>query len=742
MAVYSLCGGSSFPAAANQGRATSPTWASAPGSPATAAGVDMRRLQLVHLSSMRGAVSLVIVTKRWVLAAAACVALAACGPSRAPRAAADAPPGFAVESVAPIDGLAGFTFDHRGRPVVWRTGGGFATLLTDTSGDGEVDTERVLSRDVRPNAVWFDGPAMYAVGTGARDGGRCGLYRVAEGEHALLLSAFNGACNGGPYDLRRGVDGAALLLTPDLSQIPVEQVDDSALPVYAGPLLDHQDAMAKRTGAVLRWKGAGFTVIARGLHNARRLAVARDGSIFTSDEESRLLRVTPGAEFGWRPGVAALPTYYFDAAKPEREWARPVVLARVMEIYQQDAFPGAYHGARFEAVAGGGIRVGEKQWLRTQSEVTAMEVGPDGALYFLSAGGLWRVRVAAGARPPAGPRRELTRYPQPLSSWSHAALERQKELLGQSWAEQLEAVAADARPVEADRAEAVRLLERFGSRRRSPAAARVPAPHAAPPEWDTLPARVRELDALRWFGIRAATADAPAEVCEAMTKAVLEAGFPHPQDRHLNFEWARVLGYCGGGDAVDALLGALSSAQDRAWQIHLARSLRAVRRGWSAADRASFAKWEEWLGGALRSKVADAPKDGPAMFAALCAQCHAGAALGPDLADAAARFPGAAQLLEAIREPSKEVAERYAAVAVETKSGDRIEGLVVREDARELVLRRAADPKRPVTVSKRQIDSRATLERSLMPAGLLDGYEDAAVAKLIEFIRAGAASRP
>lgn len=662
------------------------------------------------------------------------MAFTACGPARAPR--ADAPPGFTVESVAPIASLAGFTFDHRGRPVVWRTGGGFATLLTDTSGDGEVDTERVLSRDVRPNAVWFDGPTMYAVGTGARGGGRCGLYRLAEGE-LVLLSAFNGACGGGPFDLRRGVDGALLLLVPDLSQIPTEQLDAEAAR-YAGPLLDHQDAMALRTGAVVRWNGTGFTMIARGLHNARRLAIARDGSIFTADEELRLLRVTPGAEYGWRPGAAALPAYYFDVAKPEREWVQPVAPARAMEFYQHDAFPGAYHGARFEAVAGGGIRLGEREWLKTDGEVTALEVGPDGALYFIAGGELRRVR-AVGARPAATANRELTRYPQPLSSWSHAALERQKELLGQSWSERLEALAADARATAADRAEAVRLLERFGSRRRS-VPPNAPAP-AAPPAWDTLPARVGELDALRWFGIRAAEAEVPAEVCEAMTKAVLDAGFAASQDRRLNFEWARVLGYCGGGDAVDALLGALNATPDRAWQVHLARSLRAVRRGWSAADRAAFAVWEQRLAGALLSKAVETPKDGPAMFAAVCARCHAGGVLGPDLAEAAARFPGDAQLLEAIREPSKEVAERYSGVAVETKSGDTIEGLVVREDARELVLRTVADPKRPVTVSKRQIKSRAALERSLMPAGLLDGYDDTDVAKLIEFIRAGAAAR-
>ncbi|MCC6538525.1 MAG: hypothetical protein IT162_13295 [Bryobacterales bacterium] len=685
------------------------------------------------------AVSLVFVTRRWLLAvAAACVACAACG-KRAPR--TDAPAGFIVESVAPVDSLAGFTFDHRGRPVVWKTGGGSATLLADTTGDGVVDTERVLSRDVRPRAVWFDGPALYAVGV--NNSRQCGLYRVAEGEFALLSAFANPNC-AGPFDLRRSVDGALLVLVPDLSQIPAEQVDGAAHD-YAGPLLDHQDAMANRTGAVLRWSGARFTVIARGLHAARRLAVARDGSIFTTDEESdrsaaRLFRLTPGAEYGWRPGAAALPGYYFDVAKPEREWVRPTAPARLIEIYQHDVFPAAYHGARFEAAAGGGIRVGDgPEWLRTDGEVTALEVGPDGALYFIAGGELRRVRVSA--RPAAAPSRELTRYPQPLSSWSHGALEREKELLGQSWAERLEAVAADARATAADRAEAVRVLERFGARRRS-TAVKTPAP-VTPPEWETLPARVREMDALRWFGIRAAAGDAPPEVCEAMTKAVLGAGFPQSPDRRLNGEWARVLGYCGGGDAVDALLAALPRAEaDRPWQIHLARCLRAVKRGWSSEDRATFAAWERRLPAGILAQTADAPKDGPAMFALLCARCHAGGGLGPELSEIGPRFPGGAQLLEAIREPSKEVAERYAAVAVETNSGDRIEGLVVREDARELVLRTAADLKRPVTVSKRQIKSRAALDHSLMPAGLLDGYDDGDVAKLIEFIRAGAALRP
>jgi putative membrane-bound dehydrogenase-like protein len=104
-----------------------------------------------------------------------------------------------------------------------------------------------------------------------------------------------------------------------------------------------------------------------------------------------------------------------------------------------------------------------------------------------------------------------------------------------------------------------------------------------------------------------------------------------------------------------------------------------------------------------------------------CLACHAiggaGGKVGPDLTSIGASVP-VDYLVESVWFPNKTIKEGFHAVQVETKDGDEFSGVLVREDAMQLVLRDATT--REIAVPKATLKSRAVSNTSLMPAGLLD----------------------
>lgn len=118
-----------------------------------------------------------------------------------------------------------------------------------------------------------------------------------------------------------------------------------------------------------------------------------------------------------------------------------------------------------------------------------------------------------------------------------------------------------------------------------------------------------------------------------------------------------------------------------------------------------------------------------------CTKCHVAgegqSPLGPNLAGPrvgpSGPLSGAAlthHLVESLLEPSKSIPPEYRAVTILTTEGQSISGLVTRETAASLVLRDAAAGGKEIEIAADDIDDRAELATSLMPAGLMNLLAD------------------
>ncbi len=117
-----------------------------------------------------------------------------------------------------------------------------------------------------------------------------------------------------------------------------------------------------------------------------------------------------------------------------------------------------------------------------------------------------------------------------------------------------------------------------------------------------------------------------------------------------------------------------------------------------------------------------------------CLSCHAiggaGGKVGPDLTSIGASAP-VDYLIESVFYPNRKIKEGYHSILIETKDGDELSGILIRENSEQLVLRNAIDQE--VSVPKNNIKSR-TLGNSLMPSGLVDSLTSAQQLDLFRFL--------
>jgi putative heme-binding domain-containing protein len=120
-----------------------------------------------------------------------------------------------------------------------------------------------------------------------------------------------------------------------------------------------------------------------------------------------------------------------------------------------------------------------------------------------------------------------------------------------------------------------------------------------------------------------------------------------------------------------------------------------------------------------------------------CNRCHringAGGGLGPDLTGIGAKY-AREQLVEAILQPSRQIAIGFEQTLILTKDGEPITGLLQSENATTLTFRDANGASH--SVDKSFIVERKRSNLSLMPEGLQNGLSMESFVDLIAYLEA------
>jgi putative heme-binding domain-containing protein len=455
----------------------------------------------------------------YLISIALAAGFAACGEKGEPvlEGPFQVPAGFVVEPAAKEDvgSLVQVTFDAQGRPVVSKERA-HPTMLLDSDGDGTFETEKTVSDQVNNcQGLWYDGPTLYCIGDNLE--GQAGMHAlpdtdgdgVADSIETLVL--FTGPMGEhGPHDMRRGPDGIPTVLLGNHTFVPQEQIDPTS------PLENYNEAQLlerywdARGHAVNRMAPGGalfrvdrekkmFKLLLGGFRNPYNHAYNIEGEAFTFDSDMewdinlpwyrdvRSVHAVPAGDYGWRSGSGKLPAYYLDSLPPVDDLGRGSPVG--VEFYQHYAYPAEYldgflqgDWSRGRVVFSKFVNAGATYEVEGEPfdfvygeplNVTDLEVGPDGLIYFTmggrdTQGGFYRVSYKGhkanwDALPKEGVLAAV-RQPQPLSAWGQAALEKKRQEMGDAWGTQLQAVALDANAEWRDRVSALYLLQRFTPR--------------------------------------------------------------------------------------------------------------------------------------------------------------------------------------------------------------------------------------------------------------------------------------
>lgn len=120
---------------------------------------------------------------------------------------------------------------------------------------------------------------------------------------------------------------------------------------------------------------------------------------------------------------------------------------------------------------------------------------------------------------------------------------------------------------------------------------------------------------------------------------------------------------------------------------------------------------------------------------AACSKCHStdgsAAKAGPDLQSAGDKLPRR-EIIQAILEPSSEIAVGYAATTVKTKTGEEFTGIIKQSTAGAIELLGADS--RPIRIESKDISSQSTKSTSLMPEGLPNALTREEFNDLVQFV--------
>jgi len=566
------------------------------------------------------------------------------------------PPGFKAELLRSARADEGswicMAFDGSGRLLI-SPQGDERPLLRLIFTNGHVGHVEKVTAPIRyAMGFLFAHESLYA---NARGPGGAGLYRLVDANHndqfetneMRLLKKFEGGSEHGYHALALGPDGKIYVLNGNGTRLPRDLLPRSPHRNYREDVLSLNPDEGEKSGTpapagyVLRSDadGKGWELWMGGLRNAYDFDFNADGELFTFDSDmewdwgapwyrpTRVNHCVSGGEFGWRDGTRVWPDCYEDSLPGVVDvgigsptGVKFGTKSRFPEKYRRALFACDWSYGRIFAVhlnSRGVSYDGEVEtFLRgTPLNLTDIEFGPDGAMYFITGGratqsGLYRVSYVGGDGPALPPsenesakaarklRQQLEKFHGVKDSaaiafvWPHlgssdrfmryaarVALESQEPALWQQRA--LAETNATAGLT------ALLALARVGSRESQSSLLNALAkfPFDSLDEGQTLlKLRAIELSFLRQ--------GRPEGEFAQLVIQEIERKYP-AQSWPVNRELSRLLIYLEAPGVIAKTLDLLDRAPTQEEQLHYIAQLRNVRRDWSMAERRRFFSW--WL---------------------------------------------------------------------------------------------------------------------------------------------------
>ena len=406
--------------------------------------------------------------------------------------------------------LIAMTFNEFGQIIASKEGGPLL-LFTDSNNDQILDAVRTYCEQVTDcHGILALNGEVFVTGQGP-DGP--GLYRLTDTERdgtldevRTLLKFKCEVAEHGAHGIVLGPDGLLYVLLGNHATVAADYdptsphrdyyEGDLAQPKYEDPG-GHAVGIKAPGGTIIRTDtdGSGVQVVCGGLRNPYDLAFNRDGELFIHDADmesdmgttwyrpTRLCHLIAGGEYGWRSGWSKWPDYYVDSLPAILETGRgsPTGIAS----YNHFMFPLRFHGCLFTADWSQGkiIAVTMKRsgasYVATAEtfvegnplNVTDLEVGPDGWLYFVTGGRgtsggvyrvIWKGHVPQQVSNIGTGLTAVIRQPQLQSSWARQNIATIKRQLGEHWDKNLIGVAKSASNPAHYRLQALELMQLFG----------------------------------------------------------------------------------------------------------------------------------------------------------------------------------------------------------------------------------------------------------------------------------------
>ena len=594
----------------------------------------------VHLSSLV-----------WVVSVSACVAAApvpvdedynqwkrALTNSATVAAHITALPGFKVElvrSAAADEGSwVALAFDPRGRIVVAREDRGL--LRFTPRSDGPVRVESINTNLLECRGLLFAHGALYANANNSK-----GLYRLRDldgddrFEEVQLLKATSGGVGHGRNQLALGPDGMIYSIHGDDVGLPRDGVStNSPLHHYAEDRLlpcewdKHLfNASAKMPfGHLIRTDrdGRAWELVAGGLRNPYGIDFNENGDLFTFDADmewdagmpwyhpTRVLHLTRGGDYGWRRGTGVLPDWSPDTLPSAVDIGLGSPTA--VKFGTQSNFPEPWRSALFildwaygkiHAVhlkPRGASYAGKAEvFLKGRPlNVTGIDFGPDGAMYFITGGrrtqsGLYRVSsitesvtkvLSTRSRGPSQ-RKSLSDIWNGLDDSDH-------------WTRYAARVELEMRPVAEWRKQALTEKRTTAALTALLALARVSGPDAAELQ-TTILIRLRQLSrpaltaeqkliAVRALSVCFIRMGKPDATAGRELETLWEAQYP-AADSRVNQSLCELLVYLESSKVIARTLPLIDRAETQEEKLHYLFTLRLVKSGWTLDDRRRYFAW-------------------------------------------------------------------------------------------------------------------------------------------------------